>query len=133
MAVCEVCGVRSSRYVCQKCGRRVCESCFNPYSWVCSECYSGAEPQVAEEHRGMELPLKLFIIGFIVIFVGMMIMAISSLMLGARVSGGVIIFPFIPLPIVFGFGPEAALVTIIAILLLLAVLIVAIARAVRFS
>ncbi|MEM1545154.1 MAG: hypothetical protein QXY40_01495 [Candidatus Methanomethylicia archaeon] len=130
MALCEICGVKSSRYVCQKCGRRICESCVNIYSWICSECYSKTEPQIIEEHKGIELPVKLFIIGFVTIFIGMMLIAFGSLILGAKVSGGIVIFPFIPVPIVFGFGSEAILMIIIAMLLIL--MIITIIKTIKF-
>lgn len=130
MVICEICGERGSKYVCQKCGRRVCELCFNPYSWVCTECYSKTGLQIAEEHTGIELPVKLFIIGFIAMFIGVILIIIGSLALGANVSGGIVIFPFIP--VVFGFGPEATLMAIIAIVIALIVAMIAITKAIRF-
>ena len=89
---------------------------------------------MTEEHRGIELPVKLFIIGFIAVFIGMMLVFFSSLILGAKVSGGIVVFPFIPVPIVFGFGSEAILMTIIAILftIILIVVIMAMIKTIKF-
>lgn len=61
-------------------------------------------------------------------------MIIGSLTLGASVSGGIVIFPFIPVPVVFGFGPEATLMAIIAIVIAIALIVamIAITKTIRF-
>jgi len=102
--LCDVCGKRSARYVCQECGRTVCERCIEPYSWLCSECYRkemGIEP-------GVEMKIsfsfaKMFVLGFILIFVGSLILVFASLLYGLKASlGGFILIG--PIPIVFGSG-----------------------------
>lgn len=58
----------------------------------------------------------LFIIGFFMIFVGIAILVVASVLLGGRVDiGGVIFIWFIP--IVFGTGPNATLMVLFAIVL----------------
>lgn len=104
MKLCDVCGKRAARYVCQECGRIVCERCIESYSWLCSECYRkemGIEPDVEMK---ISFPFtKMFVLGFILMFVGSIILVFASLLYGLKASlGGFILIG--PLPIVFGFG-----------------------------
>jgi uncharacterized membrane protein len=60
--------------------------------------------------------LTLFIIGFFLIFLGIIILAVASLLSGGSVDvGGVIFIWFIP--IVFGAGPNAFWMVVLAIIL----------------
>ncbi|MGB9676625.1 MAG: TIGR00304 family membrane protein [Candidatus Bathyarchaeales archaeon] len=60
--------------------------------------------------------MMLFIIGFILIFVGVIILMVAAAVGGGTASFGGIIF-IGPIPIVFGAGPEALLMVIVAIIL----------------
>lgn len=124
MKLCDICGKRAARYVCQECGRIICERCIEPYSWLCPECYKrevGITP-------GMEMKIKIpfakmLILGFILIFVGSIILVLASLFYGLKISlGGFILIG--PIPIVFGAG-EYSIPLIIVGLALTAICIVA--------
>ena len=116
-------------YVCRECAREICDSCFYVPGWVCVECYereSAKRPELRvsafKEVGGVPLAFKVFMIGFFVIFVGIiLIMAASLLSPGSNVSGGGI-FLVGPIPIVFGYGQYsvwaiafAVILTIVAI------------------
>lgn len=99
---CEVCGMRAARYVCQECGRQVCERCLVPHMWVCSECYGRLRPGAsAVKPLSWSMPLKLFYVGFLLMFVGVVLVMVSGFVADGS-SGFVWIFPFPP--IVFGGG-----------------------------
>lgn len=127
---CEICNKRDAKYVCQECGRQICELCFNPSLWVCLDCTDKIQRNVTRIDKttvipvGMDNLMKITIIGFIVIVIGMMLIMIATL-LGGRISGGIIIFPFIPIPLIFGFGPEATTTIIIATILMIILIILA--------
>lgn len=60
--------------------------------------------------------LILFIIGFFIIFTGIMILMVAAVFSGDSVNFGALIF-IGPFPIVVGVGPEAALMVLFAIIL----------------
>jgi uncharacterized membrane protein len=74
--------------------------------------------KVAESlNNGQQKFLMLFIIGFFIIFVGIIILIVAALVYGEGSAnfGGVIFIWFIP--IVFGFGPESKWMILFAIIL----------------
>ncbi|RLI05920.1 hypothetical protein DRO26_00745 [Candidatus Bathyarchaeota archaeon] len=103
--ICEICGKNKAVYVCQKCGRRVCESCMDPVSLTCRSCM---QTQFVRTHPSSDLSVleslfpKLLILGFILIFVGFALTFLSVFMSPSLTSAGgfIWIFPFPPL--VFG-------------------------------
>jgi len=120
--VCEVCGKRVARYVCNECGRKVCGVCLEPRSWVCSECYNrlsreAPKLEASELSPWATTPFKLFVLGFSLIVTGIILMTIASVFLGASsVGAGAVIF-IGPIPIVLGAGPYSVLVVILAMVL----------------
>jgi uncharacterized membrane protein len=77
-----------------------------------------AEKKVAEsQSNGQQKFLMLFIIGFFIIFLGIMILIIATLVYGEGSAnfGGIIFIWFIP--IVFGAGPESKWMVLFAIIL----------------
>jgi uncharacterized membrane protein len=60
--------------------------------------------------------LILFIIGFFIIFMGVMILVVAALLSGGSLNFGVLIF-IGPFPIVVGAGPEATWMVLFAIIL----------------
>jgi uncharacterized membrane protein len=60
--------------------------------------------------------LRLFVMGFIVIFVGVLVLVSVSMLQGISTSSGVVIFVG-PFPIAFGVGPDAPLVILISVIL----------------
>jgi len=64
-----------------------------------------------------DLALKLTIIGIIIIIIGFILMMFSQIQGGWEVSGAIVIFPFIPLPLGFGFGKYGGLLLLLTIIL----------------
>ncbi|MEM2989149.1 MAG: DUF131 domain-containing protein [Candidatus Bathyarchaeia archaeon] len=125
---CEVCGAGEARYVCRLCNRRVCERCLNPRDWTCLECKAAGA--LAEGPGGLgpwslSFPLIAFLLSFALIFIGMLLIALSSA--GGQGFGLIMIGP---IPIILGTGsgiPWRAL-SAIALILSLAFLIYALMR-----
>lgn len=111
---CQICGkLAPVTYTCRQCRRMVCEACFRHEVAVCSECYSylkGSTPLLT-------LPLKLFLLGFTLIFLGTILLLLSSIFYGSvqPTTGAVIIVG--PIPIVLGTGPYSIFAIILAIIL----------------
>ncbi len=127
--ICELCGKRSARYICQECGKAVCERCIEPYMWLCFECYGKTEASARVE-SGIEGKtifqtsfMKIFIVGFMLIFIGMMILFLATLLTGLKDSFS-FIFLIGPIPIIFGSGqyslPLILLATVLTIICLAA-------------
>ena len=126
--LCEICGERSAKYICQECGRSICEQCIEPYTWLCKECYEKikrpSEEIGAEEKPLLHFPfIKLFILGFILMFVGMMTLILAALLTGLKDSLG-FIFLIGPIPIILGSGQYASILIIIGAALTLICLII---------
>ena len=71
-----------------------------------------------DERKGIEVSSRfmlLLMLGFVVVIVGIILIAISSLVGGSVNVGGVIFIG--PFPIVFGAGPDAAWLIAISIIL----------------
>ncbi|MEM1507366.1 MAG: DUF131 domain-containing protein [Candidatus Bathyarchaeia archaeon] len=117
--ICEICGKRQAKYVCQECGRKVCEQCIEPYDLFCLECYRKIEKSLRssekiEERMAFEtLPVKVFFLGFLLIFVGMLITFLAALLSGLKNSTSLFLL-IGPIPIILGAGEHAILLTIIA-------------------
>ena len=106
--ICEICGNRPARYICQECGRSACEFCFVPERWLCIECYRklayhAPVPPITGRME-IDFPIKLFLIGFIIIFVGTLILMLSSLYASSTQGGSLWIF--LPPFFFFGIGQE---------------------------
>jgi len=128
VVLCEVCNRYQARYVCEECGRRVCALCFDQYSGLCRLCLKreGIESYVEIRPAGLVwLPMILIFIGIALTFIGALLMGLSSLE-GGSVSGGVIVVPFIPIPIGVVFGPYSPIITILAYITIIMVLIIVI-------
>ena len=121
--LCEICGNRSARYVCQECGRNVCERCLEPHTWLCLDCWKRLDQEVGEpEVEGVlaSLPssMKIFLVGFFLVFVGVVIVMIAALMYGLPDSAGLIVF-IGPIPIILGAGEYSFLAVVLAITLVI--------------
>ena len=120
--ICEICGSRPARYICQECGRSACEFCFVPERWLCVECYRklAYHTPVPPITRGIEInfPIKLFLIGFIIVFVGTLILTLSSLYASSTQGGSLWIF--LPPFFFFGTGQEKGwpLIAVLAIIII---------------
>ena len=118
VVTCEVCGKRAARYVCQECGRKTCETCLEPRTWVCSDCYSRLKREAPPmlEAPSWSLPLKLFLVGFFLIFIGILFIMITAILSGAPTTFGTVIFVG-PVPIILGAGPYSLWAILLAVAL----------------
>ena len=113
---CDLCGVNQALYVCKICGRKVCNSCFDLSSWSCIEC---SEKSLVREEIGFKPVItvfKAFLIGFIIIAVGLILMVVAALLSGGTASIG---FFFFPIPIIFWFGPKNAIFPSLSVFLII--------------
>jgi len=119
LRLCEICGRNAATYVCSECGRSICKECFEPDMWICTACHRG------EEHagRGRESPtssmplfMKVFLAGFLLIFLGMIIMMIAGLMGWASQTFGLVVF-IGPIPVILGGGEYPLLAMLLAAIL----------------
>ena len=114
---CASCGKRSARYVCQECGRGVCEVCFEPQTWLCSGCYKSLKPQSqALEKFGWPIWFKLFFLGFFLMLIGTVLVVIAAILSGETAVAGVVIFVG-PIPIILGTWPYSIWTIILAVVL----------------
>jgi len=129
MPVCEVCGERPAKYVCQNCGRLVCESCVAPEGLLCPECSTLLDRREEIEasqfnvFSGFLNPINLFFMSVLLIFIGFFCIMLGSI-IGGRLEGLGAIIMIGPIPIIVGAGPLSmeviligVVVTIIAVIL----------------
>ena len=89
--LCQLCGKRPARFICSRCGRQVCERCFDTTTWLCSPCLEEA----AATHRVPmvpSLPIGWLLLGFLLFSVGVVLMALGAALAGS--SGVIVVFPF---------------------------------------
>jgi uncharacterized membrane protein len=112
--VCQSCGkLAPVTHICRQCKRQACEACFKHEVGVCSGCYRHLE----RETPLLTFPLKLFLLGFALIFLGMIFLIASSILYGnIQTTTGVVIFVG-PIPIILGSGPHSFLAILLATIL----------------
>lgn len=102
---CEICGKRTARYICQECGREVCQFCFEPNTWVCLDCYDDLKRETPPlEVFSWSTPFKLFLFGFLLILIGTIFITMAAVLSGALSIGAIIFLG--PIPITLGAGPH---------------------------
>ena len=108
---CQLCGkLAPVTHTCRQCKRQVCEACFKHEVGVCSECYS----RIKERTPLITFPMKLFLLGFALIFLGIIFLVASSILYGnIKTATGVVIFVG-PIPIILGSGPHSFLAILLA-------------------
>lgn len=121
MRICERCGERISRYICQECSRAICEQCMDLRTWLCSDCYRKSRmEELPEELEEIAPPfstaMKVLFAGFIIMFIGVIILMIASLFSGFTGSSGIILL-LGPIPIILGAGANVTLLLVIAAIL----------------
>lgn len=131
---CKICGRRVARYICQECGRQVCQFCFEPSTWFCSDCHERLKREAPVlQSLPWSTPFKLFLLGFTLTFLGMVVIMIATIFFGSSTSAGVVIW-ILPLPpIGFGAGPFAfwAVLLVVALAILSLVLFIALLRRIQ--
>jgi len=117
---CDVCGrLTAALETCRLCKRRVCEAHFKHQEGVCVVCYSRLSlgTQAAEEASQSATPFRLFFLGLLLMFVGIVVLIVAAgLQGGISVSGGSVIFVG-PIPIVLGAGPYSFFAIVLAVVL----------------
>ena len=111
---CQLCGkLAPVTYTCKQCKREVCEACFKHDVSVCSECYS----RLGGRMPLLTFPLKLFLLGFALIFLGMIFLIASSILYGnVQTTTGIVILVG-PIPIILGTGPYSIFAILLATIL----------------
>lgn len=107
VSMCEICGKHTARYVCQECGRKVCEFCLVSHTWLCVDCYNRLkrEAPTFETSRWLTL-FKMFLLASLMIFVGITLLVVAAMFSEGDFSGVVVwFFPFPPL--IIGTTPRA--------------------------
>ncbi|HID16894.1 TPA: DUF131 domain-containing protein [Candidatus Bathyarchaeota archaeon] len=98
---CEVCLKNQARYVCERCGRAVCDSCFDLDLWVCASCgMASLQPATVGGRPASSFAFKFIILGFALVFAGLIIAFFAILSTG--LSKGGFVFFFGPVPIILG-------------------------------
>ena len=116
--ICEYCNRNPAMYVCKTCGKTACESCFNPYVWKCQDCSKGLSVMSSSPEEvvapGWRIAPTIFPLAFFIIFVGMMLMVLASVLSGGGTgSSGLVVF-IGPFPIAIGTGPQSSLMVVVA-------------------
>ena len=120
---CDICGTEEARFVCGRCGKRVCLQDFRQGQWLCASCGPSARSEDAEVTSVPSVGLSWIIFAsFAMVFVGMILMMIASFSEGRGSGSGGAIVLIGPIPVVLGSGPEstrmiliAAVITVIAL------------------
>ncbi|MEM2906257.1 MAG: hypothetical protein QW057_06255 [Candidatus Bathyarchaeia archaeon] len=124
--LCELCGVLPALYVCQVCGKSVCDRDFLPAERACVRCSQTVGKPVGPAERGFELGSLLTLAGFGLAFIGMLIIFLALIVGAEGISGGIVVF-IGPFPVALGFGAEAipllALAFIIVAVIILGLLL----------
>ena len=119
--LCEICREKSAKYVCQECGRSVCERCLEPNTWLCTDCWKQLQQEVPSQEAERSFTscpssMKVFLAGFFLLFIGVVVLMIATLIYGLPDSVGLIVF-IGPIPIILGAGEYSFLTIMLAIVL----------------
>jgi len=116
---CDICGkLAAVLHVCRLCKHRVCEEHFKPQEGICSQCHSrlSLATQTPEDWMSA-IFIKLFLLGFVLVVAGIIILIVAAVLQGSvEVSGAAIIF-IGPIPIIIGAGPHTSLILLLAAIL----------------
>ncbi len=123
--LCRICKKRTARYVCQECGRTVCEICLDHHTWLCPECHKRLEEaHEAEREQTPAFPAiftRMLLLGFILIFLGTATLTAAALT--GEIDGSFGFFALIGfIPIALGTGEYAPWIVLIAAVLAIAVI-----------
>lgn len=117
---CEVCEKFEARYVCQRCGARVCSLCFDSSTGLCTNCLKGenlAKPMGRFDKLALSTGLKLVLSGFILTFIGILVIILSVLATG-KIGDVSFVILLLPIPLGVAVGPYGSLLLIVALLLM---------------
>jgi len=120
--LCEICGVQEARYVCRRCGKRVCAKDFLPGRWLCTSCEPITRTKAPEPAGVFPVGVSWIIFAsFAMVLIGMILMMIASMTQGQGVTSGGAVILIGPIPIILGGGPQSgwlillgAIITVVA-------------------
>ena len=103
--ICEICGKRPAKYVCQRCGALACEYDFDLSSGFCINCVKEMGIETYPKFLG-STAFIILMLGIALTIIGFILMASSSFLYPPLnfTGGGLIIIG--PIPFVFGFGEK---------------------------
>ncbi len=106
--LCEICAIQEARYVCSRCGKRVCARDFLQGRWLCTRCGTVVHAETVEPVSVFPIGLSwIFFASFAMILIGMILMAAASFTRGQGVTSGGAVILIGPIPIILGGGPES--------------------------
>jgi len=105
---CEICGNQEARFVCGRCGRRVCLQDFRQERWLCATCEPSTRTEAPQFGSAFPMGLSWIIFAsFALVFIGMVVMMIASFTQGQGPTSGGAVILIGPIPIILGSGPES--------------------------
>ena len=112
---CEICGKQEARFVCSRCGRRVCLQDFRQGQWLCTTCEPTAQTEASDFRTAFPMGFSwIFLASFGLVFIGMVVMMIASFTQGRGTTSGGAVILIGPIPILLGNGPESAWLIVLA-------------------
>lgn len=120
--LCEICASQEARYVCGRCGKRVCSQDFEPRRWLCASCEPITRTETPPSIGTYPFGLSWIIFAsFALVLVGVILMIVASMTQGqGAMSGGAVIL-IGPIPIILGGGSQSgwlillgAIITVVA-------------------
>jgi len=117
---CDICSkLTAALQVCRLCKRRVCEEHFKLQEGICSLCYNrlSKATQATEETLTSTTLFKLFFLGFLLMFAGIVVLIVTAVLQGDISASGAEVIFIGPIPIVLGTGPHASLALLLAVIL----------------
>jgi uncharacterized membrane protein len=122
---CEICGNQEARFVCSRCGRRVCLQDFRQRQWVCTSCEPSAQAERPRFVSAFPMGLSwIFLASFVLLFIGMVVMMIASFTQGQGTASGGAVILIGPIPIILGNGPESSWLILLAALITVIMLVI---------
>jgi len=127
---CEICGNQEARFVCSRCGRRVCLQDFRQGQWLCTTCEPTAQTEASDFRTAFPMGFSwIFLASFALVFIGMVVMMVASFTQGHGTTSGGAVILIGPIPIVLGNGSESAwLITLAAVITAIALVASLLAR-----
>ncbi len=112
---CEICGNREARFVCSRCGRRVCLQDFRQGQWLCTTCEPTAQTEASDFRSAFPMGFSwIFLASLGLVLIGMVVMMVASFTQGHGTTSGGAVILIGPIPIFLGNGPESAWLIVLA-------------------
>jgi uncharacterized membrane protein len=122
---CEICGSQEARFVCSRCGRRVCLQDFRQARWLCTTCEPSGQTEAPQFKGTFPVGLSwILFASFALVFIGMVVMMIASFSQGHGATSGGAVILIGPIPIILGSGPESTWLIALAVIITIIALVV---------